>query len=153
MRKYRSPNFSVLARQLDDCVILTQEIHNSATTTKDLPSTFSVLNQTIPSIFDNYCYNQNKYSFKKEVKNTEVGHLYEHLILENLKIFKIDSCGKADVRGETHWDWIKDKKGTFNIVVYSDRGENGFFNKALGKATEVLEMIYATQKAGMPPAF
>lgn len=151
MRNYNSKNFFVTASQLDDCVFLTQTVHNPIVGTRELPYTYRVLEKTIPSIFKNHCDNYKKYPFVKEVKDTEVGHLYEHLILEYLKLIGVKKFGKADFSGETSWDWAREKKGTFRIIIYSNKSQNNLFNHAFKKATLVLEKIYNGQRAGSVP--
>lgn len=142
MTSYSSNNFRVTGMQMAEKVMLVQEIYNPAIYTKDLPATVEVLSKNVPSIFANRCYNGRKFSFKKEVENTEVGHLFEHLILECLKILAFGKYGKADFKGQTFWDWKTEKERKFNIVVYSDQNYKDIFEIALKRAVVIMEEIY-----------
>lgn len=102
-----------------------------------------MLEKNIPTIFENECFNYKKVSFRKEVENTEIGHLLEHMILENLKLLAEEKYGKGDFRGETKWNWKKDKKGKFNIVISAKEIEEEMFIRAFDKSVSLLEKIYA----------
>lgn len=139
---YISKNFQINIQELKGRVVLTQNVINPIVHTSFLPRTLEVLQKRVPTIFDNKCYNGNGFSFGKESGSTEVGHLFEHLIIENLKLIAIKKCGKGDFKGETSWDWAKEKRGVFNIVVYSDGGLKKIFPIAFKKAVEVMEEIF-----------
>lgn len=139
---YTSPNFLLKLKEENDKLLLTQQILHPAVNTCELPKTLSVLTNTLPSIFTNKCYNYKGLPFKKEVQATQVGHLLEHLILENLKIMAMKEFGKACYRGETSWDWIQESYGKFNIVIESDAKSKKFYKEAIKNAIEVLEEIY-----------
>ncbi|KKR25220.1 MAG: hypothetical protein UT56_C0002G0034 [Candidatus Levybacteria bacterium GW2011_GWB1_39_7] len=50
--------------------------------TDQLPKTFEILNKMLPSIFKSKCYNDKNLPFFIEVRSTEIGHLFEHIMLE-----------------------------------------------------------------------
>lgn len=72
--------------------------------TKDLPDTLSVLEKELPTIFENQCFNGQGKSFYEEAKNTETAHLFEHIILENMCLTKIEHANSAVYNGRTFWD-------------------------------------------------
>lgn len=158
--KYKSKNFSVSLRQKEDKVLLTQHIWGNYINTKSFPTTYSVLAQNIPSIFENECFNEEGIPFSHEVKSTEIGHLFEHLILEFLKLEHLSEYGDADISGFTEWDWEKDAIGIFNIeiscssLLYPHRTLKKSVIKAILKASAVLEEIFSSginQEVGMTP--
>lgn len=110
--------------------------------TCELPQTSAILKQILPSIFSSKCFNDNKYSFKREVKYTEIGHLFEHILLEYLCIEKI-KLGFEDAvfTGVTNWNWVEDPKGTFYITVDAGWREKELFLSALEKTIYLLNMI------------
>ncbi len=152
MNQYKSANFAIDGCFGKDRIVLTQTILSPAIYTGQIPATMEVLLARIPTIFDNECTNYHRHSFYNESKNTEIGHLLEHLILENMKLVKTLKCGKADYSGVTVWDWEKDKKGTYTITIYAKQSDRELFNKAFNKSVLVLEEIYSTQRAGIAPA-
>ncbi len=113
--------------------------------TNHFPSTFAILEEYLPGVLKTKCFNKNNYSFDREVLNTEIGHLFEHMILEVLCELKLEKGHKSAVfRGLTQWDWKKDEKGTFNITLYADTADWDLFPKALEKAEMILAKILAS---------
>lgn len=149
MKDYHSHNFHVNFEQKADRVVLAQEVFNPALYTEDLPCTLAVLEKRIPTIFTNHCRNGKGYTFKREAKNTEVGHLFEHLILENLKLLALKKRKTADYRGVTSWDWSNNRRGSFDIVVYSGKKDKKLFSIAFAKSVRIMEEIFGIkQRAG-----
>lgn len=111
-------------------------------TTSDLPLTKLILDNLLPSIFKCKCFNDGELPFKMEVNNTETGHLFEHILLENLCEFKIKSgCKKVTYCGETQWNWRKEKRGIFNITVNVSNKDRNIFYPALKKTIELFDFI------------
>ncbi|HUD44981.1 MAG TPA: hypothetical protein VMR41_05530 [Patescibacteria group bacterium] len=121
---------------------MTMKMLSPVFNTCEIPGTYSILRQNLPSIFTSKCFNDNQYSFKKEVKNTEIGHLFEHILLEYLCIEKI-KMGYEDAvfNGVTNWNWIEDPKGTFHITVDAGWQEKELFMAAFEKSITLLNMI------------
>jgi len=86
--------------------------------TQNLQHTKSYFKDNLPSIFNSECYNSENLPFNVEIANTELGHLFEHILLEKLCEEKI-LTGKeeATFSGNTSWNWTKDPYGVFNIFV------------------------------------
>lgn len=110
--------------------------------TRSLPSTFVLLEQFLPSIYSCLCFNDSELPFKEEVLQTEVGHLFEHILIEYLCQMKM-AAGEDNVsfEGETSWNWYQDKEGTFHIVVRSNNEYESIFEEALRKSTYLLNLI------------
>lgn len=110
--------------------------------TSELPHTFDVLKDSLPSIFQSECFNEGKLPFRDEVRNTEIGHLFEHILLEYLTKFKkLYDNEEKSFTGVTSWDWIKNKKGTFNIKINTGDNNSRIFNEAVEKSIELLKKI------------
>lgn len=117
--------------------VLTQNIN-----TITLPHTYGVLKKSLPSILASDCYNNEQLPFSKEVKQTEIGHLFEHILLEYLCILKMSQGhDSATFRGKTSWNWKKDKFGTFRIKINAGQTIMPLFKEALQKSTYLLETI------------
>ena len=81
----------------------------------------------------------------KEVRKTEMGHLFEHILLEYLCMEKMEE-GATDVvyNGVTWWDWQKEQEGSFHIQVDCGLADNITLAKALGKTILLVEGLYQT---------
>lgn len=111
-------------------------------TTEDVPAVSSILKKRLPSIMRSRCFNENNYSFSKEVKNTEIGHLFEHIILEYLSDLKYKTGTKNPVyNGLTRWNWVKEEKGVFHIEIDAGFEDKEIFSIALQKSTELLVYV------------
>jgi len=142
MGKYYSDYFSTHYDLKEKGVLLTMQVLNSIVNTTKLPATHHVLDSVIPSIFNNECFNQKKLTFFEEAKNTEVAHLLEHLILENLKLIKLKNSKTADFRGLTSWNWEKNPYGTFKINISSRCNFHKYFFRAFKNSVLILNYIY-----------
>lgn len=116
------------------------------TTTHYLPHTFGLLSTFLPSIHTSRCFNDKRLPFSQEVKNTEIGHLFEHILLEyiyELKVFykQADSI----ISGETSWNWHIDPHGLFHINVSLGATDKKIFFAALTKSITLLNKIIEQQ--------
>lgn len=117
--------------------------------TKDLPRTTGVLKRFLPSIFHCECFNYNNHSFSEEVKNTELGHLFEHMLLEFLCLKKIEEGHDGAIfEGKTSWNWKKDKSGTFYIDINAGKNDFSIFNDALTKSINLAKAIVLNSQTG-----
>lgn len=110
--------------------------------TKNIPQTLKLLKRYLPSILYSRCYNPENLTFKKEVIQTEIGHLLEHIILEYLAE---ESFSKYKIRqifkGITTWNWDKEEKGIFRIEITASTKDIDIFLNSLKKSTLLLEKI------------
>lgn len=121
---------------------ITMKVFTSLISTENVPSTYTLLKKHLPSILRSKCFNENNYKFSKEVKNTEIGHLFEHIILENLSSCKSALGFNNPVyNGLTRWNWARDARGVFHIEIDSGLDEEEIFALALNKSTELLNII------------
>lgn len=140
---------------------IVMEVFSPTIYTSELPLTGEVLRQFLPSIFTCKCYNSNNHSFREEVKNTEIGHLFEHILLEFLCLDKINkgAC-QAEYYGVTKWNWERDPKGVFHIDVNLGYEEINLLLDGIRKSVDLLKLIlggdlsFSNQTGGfvLPPA-
>ncbi|MCL6518505.1 MAG: hypothetical protein K6T99_01610 [Armatimonadetes bacterium] len=81
--------------------------------TEHAPHIPRLLFKLFPHLARHRCDNDNGYTFKKECRNTEIPHLFEHLIIElqgQVQKTKI-------LKGETQWNWRIDPRGRFHVYV------------------------------------
>ncbi len=126
-------------------VYIKMSMHTSHYHTNYFPDTLTILKNQIPSVLTTKCFNKNNYSFDREVLNTEIGHLFEHILLQNLCDLKLASGSqKAVYKGLTQWDWTRDAKGTFHITLSVDTNDWGIFPNALNKTEEIVKQILSS---------
>lgn len=110
--------------------------------TIDLPQTFMILKKELPSILRSKCFNDECLPFSREVRRTEIGHLFEHILLEYLCLQKISQgFASATYRGTTNWNWKQEAWGTFHIKINAGNKDELFFEDALSKSIELLKKI------------
>lgn len=111
-------------------------------TTRDFPQTVKLLKSFLPSIFRSSCYNDDELQFKDEVIQTEVGHLFEHILLEYLCLQKLDrGFNNAVYEGVTDWNWMRDPRGTFHITITATQEEFELFSSALQQTIKLTNII------------
>jgi hypothetical protein len=103
--------------------------------TRDIPWTFDFLKQNLPSILLSSCFNDEKIPFSVEVTRTELGHLFEHILLEYLCEEKIRrGWDEAVFSGRTNWNWEREPFGLFHIYIDMQRQDREIFPEALEKS-------------------
>ncbi len=88
--------------------------------TSQFPDTHKILTKLMPEVLATKCFNPDNLAFKDEVRDTELGHLFEHILLANLcELGCKNKDNQIQFRGVTEWDWKKDHQGTFHITIDS----------------------------------
>ena len=82
--------------------------------TGDAPHLPRTLLQLFPDLTMDQCENDYGLSFEEECEDTEIPHLFEHLVMEVQG--QIATPRKA-LTGETYWDWTVDPRGCFHVEV------------------------------------
>lgn len=115
---YDEDLFSLAISFEDQSTYIKMNMRDSRLLTSELPATCSLLQKHLPSIFECKCFNQDGLPFREEVKDTEVAHLFEHILLEYLCKYSLYG-GHDDIsfRGETSWNWMQESRGIFHIDI------------------------------------
>lgn len=133
---------------------ITMAVLGTIVHTHKIPSTYPILNQHLPQIFLSKCYNDARLPFADEVRHTEIGHLFEHILLEYLCDRKFTK-GYSDVvfSGETSWNWRKEPYGLFHITVNSGYEDLDIFPKAFEKTIVLMSQIMgdSQKQYSLPP--
>lgn len=125
-------------------IYLNMKVKNGVVNTSDLDSTLEILKLDLPSVLKTKCYNYRNLPFRREVVKTEVGHLFEHILLENLCLEKIKSGSRRAVfTGHTDWNWKTDERGIFHIYIGMKDCDICFVESALEKSLLLTEKIMA----------
>ncbi len=110
--------------------------------TKNLPLTYSLLKKNLPSILNSECFNNGNLPFSVEVKKTQLGHLFEHIMLEYICDLKIKGgAKKIIVSGRTIWNWKKADIGTYNIIINVGSKDYDIFLNAFEQSLSLFELI------------
>ena len=111
-------------------------------TTSEIPFTDELLKQHLPNVLRTQCYNDDNLPFSVEVRNTEIGHLFEHVLLEYLCQLKIaKGAAQAEYSGRTKWNWVRDPRGTFSIRLSCGKKDADIFPLALEKTIELMKIV------------
>lgn len=136
---YNSNSFTLKVERNKNNIKIKMFLKTPYLKTNNLPNTFDILKERLPSVLKNKCVNENNISFSEEVKNTEIGHLLEHLFLELIWQSSLKKLGCF--KGSTTWNWKKEKRGTFNIYAEVKNLNNETIFNSLENAIELMEAI------------
>lgn len=124
---------------------LIMSLHTPVVNTRELPATRSILKKYVPTVFDSKCFNEKNLPFLKESEKTEIGHLFEHILLEYLCLLKNEKGYSNTVHnGVTSWNWVKEKRGTFRIVIDSGADDRDIFYAALQMSIKIINKILSS---------
>jgi hypothetical protein len=84
--------------------------------TRHAPHIPRLLFKLFPHLARHRCENDNGYSFRRECQETEIPHLFEHLIIE----LQGQAQRVSTLKGETEWNWHVDPRGRFHVYVEYD---------------------------------
>lgn len=120
---YHSPLFDLRIRQTRKVTAIDMQVHGLVVNTSEIPATLEFLEENYPGVLKTQCFNEKNLPFAVEVMQTEVGHLFEHILIDNLCALKIKNGAKSAVfNGTTSWNWKENAYGSFQIWI--DIGRN-----------------------------
>ncbi len=70
----------------------------------------------LPGLAGHRCFNDAGKSFAEEIADTEVPHLFEHVVLELMA----EAGSPRSLKGETAWDFKRDGRGVFRVSLEYD---------------------------------
>lgn len=137
--------FGLTIQHYQDNTILQMMLYQKPFTTASYPRTITILANSLPRVLQSTCFNDKQLPFRQEAQQTEIAHLFEHILLEYLCIDYLSTgISTATFKGLTSWDWKKEKAGTFHIAVNAGEETLGIFNQSLRKSITLLEEILAS---------
>lgn len=151
--------FSLHILQKTSSTKITMQSFGEHVHTGHIPFIDEVLREHLPSVLLTQCYNDEELPFAQEVKDTEIGHLFEHILLEYLCQLKIaKGSSQAVFSGRTSWNWIKDPKGKFHINLTCGVKDSDILPIALEKTIKLMKIVlsseqeqfFSTMKVRMP---
>lgn len=72
--------------------------------------------EALPGLASHRCLNDDGRPFAEELADTEVPHLFEHVVLELMA----NAGSPRSLRGETAWDFKRDGRGVFRVSLEYD---------------------------------
>jgi hypothetical protein len=139
--------FSLEIKQNRKNTIIAMQLHTPVVNTVDIPQTYELLEKFLPKIFHSECFNDANLPFAYEVRQTEIGHLFEHILLEYLCQIKLTTgCRNATYNGRTFWNWVKNPMGSFAIVIDAGPNDARILPIALNETIQLVSMIMRSQQ-------
>jgi hypothetical protein len=139
---YNSPLFNLKIRQTSRVTVIDMQLGVSFVNTCDIPGTLEFLQQNYPSVLKTQCFNEKNLPFAVEVNETEIGHLFEHLLIDNLCSLKIKSgAKKASFNGTTSWNWQENPRGFFQIWIDIGREDLELLISALKQTINLTSLL------------
>jgi len=137
--------FSLSLHHKEATTNIEMQVYSSFFSTAALPNTYKILKTHLPTIHLSSCVNEKNLPFSQEVRHTEIGHLFEHILLEYV-YQKKEALGQKNilVQGETSWNWLQKPRGFFTIVVNVGVEEMDILQQALSPTIQLLQFIFAS---------
>ena len=134
--------FSLAIIQKQTSTRITMDLHYNQLNTEEMPSIVSQLEENLPSVLSTICYNDNNLPFNEEVQNTEIGHLFEHILLEYLCQHKLaKGARRATYAGRTKWNWHRDPMGRFHIHLNCGKKDADILPLALEQTVALMKVL------------
>ena len=132
-----------------DQLKMIMQTRNAPITTADLPHTYEVVSKIYPEVFKTQCFNSLQLPFSEEIKCTELGHLFEHFLIQSLLDAHIKNNPQIDacIDATTDWNWQRDPRGTFHIHIKNiPLLDPKLVSESLIKSNDLMQLILLTQK-------
>lgn len=139
---YKTNFFTLRIQLCSSFTTIDMEFLTPIINTVDLPHTKKILKKHLPTVLESKCFNTDYLPFSQEVKRTEIGHLFEHILLEYLCFSKLDhGFKKASYSGETSWNWRLENRGIFHISIDVGKTDATIFFGALKPTVDLINKI------------
>jgi hypothetical protein len=134
--------FSLAIKQKRTSTQITMDVLYNQLNTSEIPTLIDVLQENLPSVLWTTCYNDLDLPFNEEVRNTEIGHLFEHILLEYLCQQKIAKGARAATYvGRTRWNWHRDPLGRFHIHLTCGKKDADILPSAIENSVSLMKTI------------
>lgn len=151
MNQYTSNNLKLKINNYPQGIMLM--MYSPIIYTSNLPKIVDFLKKNLPSILQSQCFNPKNLSFREEVKQTEVGHLFEHILLEYLCEQKFrEGVDDISFEGHTDWNWKIFPQGTYEIYIdYKEKCRDCFdiaLKQTINLFNKIVENSYTNDATG-----
>lgn len=139
--------FSLEVLQKTSSTKIIMQSHHEHVSTGHIPFIDELLRKHLPTVLLTKCYNDENLPFSVEVKSTEIGHLFEHILLEYLCQLKIAKGSNSAVfSGRTSWNWVRDPRGKFHIHLTCGKKDADILPFALEKTITLMKIIMGVEQ-------
>ena len=139
--------FSLAITQKSTSTKIFMQLLNEHVNTSHIPTIVQRLQKHLPNVLLTECFNEDGLPFHEEVKNTEIGHLFEHVLLEYLCQLKINKgFAEAAFSGRTRWNWMKDPMGTFHIRLTCGVKDADILPLAIEKTITLMKKVLTDEE-------
>jgi hypothetical protein len=139
--------FSLAVIQKRTRTRITMDVLHNQINTEKIPTIIDMLQENLPTVLTTTCYNEEGLSFSEEVQNTEIGHLFEHILLEYLCQYRISKgARRATYAGKTKWNWTRDPFGRFHIHLSCGTKDADILPLALERTVSLMKIILGYNK-------
>lgn len=136
--------FSLEVRQKQTTTQIVMQMLYNQVNTSEIPYIVDLLEVHLPNVLLTQCFNDEGLPFDIEVRHTEIGHLFEHILLEYLCQAKISKgANQASYSGNTKWNWVKDPRGMFHIRLSCGMKDADILSPSLEKTITLMQIILA----------
>lgn len=139
--------YSLSVDRGDEQTVILMRMNIPQVNTIDFPQTRNILQLYLPTILKSTCYNDDNLPFSVEVSRTEIGHLFEHMLLEFLCILKIENGHQRAVyEGVTDWNWVREPRGTFHITIKASSKDLEMLSEAMNRTIILINAILSQEE-------
>ena len=143
VQKYFVENlFSLAIIQKQTRTKIIMDLLYNQVNTEEIPFIIDLLKENLPGVLATTCYNDMDLPFDEEVSHTEIGHLFEHILLEYLCQHKIKKgARRATYAGRTTWNWVRDPFGRFHIHLSCGKKDADILPLAIEQTVSLMKLI------------
>lgn len=142
-RKYSTPYYHFSTSVFVDSLLIHMVVSSLVVKTRFLPQTSQFLQMHAPAVLTTKCFNKKNLSFAEEVKDTEFGHLFEHMLIGYIYLLKLANGETTCIcDGRTNWDWKINPYGSFLITVHTSKTDPLLFDLAIEKTVTLCEKLF-----------
>ncbi len=142
---YSSSDFVIRVHIGDTETYIYTKFFTEEFSTLEFFNTVNVLKAQIPGVLETICHNDLNLPFCEEVKNTELAHLFEHILIQELADARNAQGNYKDYSGETAWDWTADEKGVFHVTISATSEDLDIIEESCNKSVGILSEILSSK--------
>jgi hypothetical protein len=144
--------FSLSITQERTSTKILMQLLNNQVSTSGIPAVVEMLKLHLPNVLLTKCYNEENLPFIIEVQNTEIGHLFEHILLEYLCQLKIaKGFSRASFAGRTRWNWVRDPRGQFHIRLNCGVKDADILPEGIEKTIALMKILMQNNQQALLP--
>ena len=139
--------FSLAITQKSTSTKIFMQLLNEHVNTSHIPTIVQRLQKHLPNVLLTECFNEEGLHFLEEVNITDIGHLFEHVLLEFICKLKINKgFAEAAFSGRTRWNWMKDPMGTFHIRLTCGVKDADILPLAIEKTITLMKKVLTDEE-------